>query len=81
MTPSTKTTTLRQETELPKLKTHKGAASRFRITGGGKIVRMYGSRNNMRRKKRQPVTVKFGRTVEVSPTHAPAIRRLLAGQK
>ncbi|MEX0784491.1 MAG: 50S ribosomal protein L35 [Dehalococcoidia bacterium] len=65
---------------MPKLKTHKGAAARFRVTGGGKIVRMYGSRNNFRRKKRKPVTVKFGRTVEISPTMAPRVRKLLAGQ-
>lgn len=65
---------------MPKLKTHKGAASRFRLTGGGKVMRMYGSRNNFRRKKRKPVTVKFGRTVEVSPTHADNIKRLLSGQ-
>ena len=65
---------------MPKLKTHKGAAARFRITAGGKIMRMQGSRNNFRRKKRKPVTVLFGRTVEVSPSHEPRIRRLLAGQ-
>ncbi len=65
---------------MPKLKTHKGAASRFRVTGGGKIVRMYGSRNNFRRKKRKPVTVLYGRTVEVAPSHAPIVKRLLAGQ-
>jgi len=65
---------------VPKLKTHKGAASRFRVTGGGKIVRMYGSRNNFRRKKRKSITVLFGRTVEVAPSHAPIVKRLLAGQ-
>ena len=65
---------------MPKLKTHKGAAARFRVTGGGKIVRMYGSRNNFRRKKRKPVTVKFGRTVVVSPSMAPRVRQLLSGQ-
>ncbi|MCC7090251.1 MAG: 50S ribosomal protein L35 [Chloroflexi bacterium] len=65
---------------MPKLKTHKGAASRFRVTGGGKIVRMYGSRNNFRRKKRKSITVLFGRTVEVAPSHAPIVKRLLAGQ-
>jgi large subunit ribosomal protein L35 len=65
---------------VPKLKTHKGAASRFRVTGGGKIVRMYGSRNNFRRKKRKPITVQFGRTVEVAPSHAPIVKRMLAGQ-
>ena len=65
---------------MPKLKTHKGAASRFRVTGGGKIMRMQGSRNNFRRKRRQPVTVKCGRTVEVAGTHADIVKRLLAGQ-
>lgn len=69
-----------QETNVPKLKTHKGAASRFRVTAGGKIMRMQGSRNNFRRKKRKPVTVLFGRTVPVAPTHAPIVKRLLAGQ-
>ncbi|WP_322797453.1 bL35 family ribosomal protein [Tepidiforma sp.] len=66
---------------MPKLKTHKGAASRFRVTGSGKIMRMYGSRNNFRRKKRKPVTVQYGRTVEVAKSHVPLIRRLLAGQE
>ncbi len=66
---------------MPKLKTHKGAASRFRVTGSGKLMRMQGSRNNFRRKKRQPITVKFGRTVAVTASHAPIIERLLAGQK
>jgi hypothetical protein len=40
---------------------------------------MYGSRNNFRRKKRKPVTVQFGRTVEVSGSHSRRIKRLLAG--
>ncbi len=65
---------------MPKLKTHKGAAARFRITGGGKIMRMQGSRNNFRRKKRKPVTVRFGRTVAVAGTHTKVIRDMLAGQ-
>jgi large subunit ribosomal protein L35 len=65
---------------VPKLKSHKGAASRFRITGGGKIMRMYGSRNNFRRKKRKPVTVLFGRTVEVAASEQKKIAGLLRGQ-
>jgi len=44
-------------------------------------MRMYGRRNNFRRKKRKPITVKFGRTVPVSSAHAETIRTLLAGQK
>jgi len=65
---------------VPKLKTHKGTAARFRVTGSGKIMRMYGSRNNFRRKKRKPVTVLFGRTVEVAPSTAPRVKRMLAGR-
>ena len=65
---------------MPKLKTHKGAASRFRVSGGGKIMRMYGSRNNFRRKKRKPVTVQYGRTVELHPAMEKRVERLLAGQ-
>lgn len=65
---------------MPKLKTHKGAASRFRLTGSGKIMRMYGSRNNFRRKKRKPVNVLYSRTVELAQSHTPLVRRLLAGQ-
>jgi large subunit ribosomal protein L35 len=64
---------------VPKLKTHKGTAARFRVTGSGKIMRMYGSRNNFRRKKRKPVTVQFGRTVEVAPSIAPRVKRMLGG--
>jgi hypothetical protein len=41
---------------------------------------MYGSRNNFRRKKRKPVTVQFGRTVEVAADHQKRVRTLLAGQ-
>ena len=62
---------------MPKIKTHKGAAARFRVTGGGKIMRMYGNRNNFRRKKRKPVRVKFGRTVPVSAAESRTIRGLI----
>jgi large subunit ribosomal protein L35 len=65
---------------VPKLKTHKGAAARFRVTGSGKVMRMYGARNHFRRNKRQPVTVLYGRTVEVSPAMSRRVKRLLADQ-
>jgi large subunit ribosomal protein L35 len=66
---------------VPKLKTNKAAASRFRVTGSGKIMRMYGARNHFRRNKRQPVTVLFKRTVPVAAGQAKVIRRLIAGQR
>jgi len=36
---------------MPKLKTHKGAAKRFRITKNGKLMRMHAGRSHLRRKK------------------------------
>lgn len=65
---------------MPKLKTHKGTAKRFRVTGGGKIMRMKGHRNNFRRKKRTSVNALFSRTVEVSAADEKRVRALLAGQ-
>jgi large subunit ribosomal protein L35 len=39
------------EAIMPKLKTHKGSAKRFRITKNGKLMRMKVGRNHLRRKK------------------------------
>ena len=36
---------------MPKLKTHKGAKSRFHVTGTGKIMRTKGGKSHLRRKK------------------------------
>lgn len=40
---------------MPKLKTHKGAAKRFRLTKKGKVMRMKAGRSHLRRNKRQNV--------------------------
>jgi large subunit ribosomal protein L35 len=36
---------------MPKMKTHKGAAKRFRFTGSGKILQIQGRRGHFRRRK------------------------------
>jgi large subunit ribosomal protein L35 len=36
---------------MPKLKTHKGAAARFHVTGTGKFLRMKGGSSHLRRNK------------------------------
>ena len=36
---------------MPKLKTHKGAAKRFKLTGSGKLMRTKGERRHLRRKR------------------------------
>lgn len=62
---------------MPKLKTHKGAAARFRTTGSGKLLRMKGHRNHLRRKKPANVRRQYGDTLPVSPADAPMIRKLI----
>ncbi|MCH8826602.1 MAG: 50S ribosomal protein L35 [Chloroflexi bacterium] len=62
---------------MPKLKTHKGARARFRITGTGKLVRMKGHRSHLRRKKPSRVKRLYSGKLEVSPADVPRIRKLL----
>ena len=63
---------------MPKLKTHKGVAARFRITKTGKLLRMKGHRSHLRRKKPSKVKRLYSGMLPVSPADAPRIRRLLA---
>lgn len=46
---------------MPKMKTHKGTAKRFRVTRKGKVVRMKQGRSHLRRNKRR--TAPLRRTV------------------
>ena len=62
---------------MPKLKTHKGAAARFHVTGTGKLRRMKGHRNHMRRKKPARMRRVYSKKLEVSRGDALRIRRLL----
>ena len=60
---------------MPKLKTHKGAAARFHVTGTGKLRRMKGHRNHMRRKKPGSVKRLYKKKLELSPGDAARIKR------
>ena len=44
-----------------KLKTHKGTAKRFRVTGSGKIVRTKGGKSHLRRRKSKRTKNQFTR--------------------
>ena len=48
---------------MPKLKTHKGTAKRFRITKNGKLMQMRAGRSHLRRKKRSNVNSDFRHAV------------------
>lgn len=48
---------------MPKLKTHKGTAKRFRITKNGKLMRMKAGRSHLRRNKRSATNRQFRHAV------------------
>jgi len=62
---------------MPKIKTHKGAQSRFHITGSGKILRTKGPKSHLRRQKAKRTKRLFDEMVPVSPADKARIRRLL----
>jgi large subunit ribosomal protein L35 len=62
---------------VPKLKTHKGAKRRFRITGTGKLVRMKGHKSHLRRKKPANAKRLYGRKLPVSPADVKMLKRVL----
>jgi len=48
---------------MPKMKTHKGAAKRFRLTKQGKLMRMKAGGSHLRRKKNSGVNSDFRHAV------------------
>jgi large subunit ribosomal protein L35 len=62
---------------MPKLKTHKGAKSRLRITGSGKIIRTRGPKSHLRRNKSKRVKGMLDEMVELSPANRKRIKRLI----
>lgn len=62
---------------MPKLKTHKGAKSRFHITGTGKIMRARGPKSHLRVHKAKRVRRQFDEMVELNPHDRQRISRLI----
>ena len=60
-----------------KLKTHKGAKRRFKITATGKIMMAKGMKSHNRRKKAPRVKRKFDKMFEMDSTNAKGVRRML----
>lgn len=54
---------------MPKIKTHKATAKRFRRTGTGKLMRMHQGRTHLRRNKAPRTGAKY-RQVEGLASHA-----------
>lgn len=64
---------------MPKMKTNKSAKRRFKVTGGGKIMRMKGLRSHLRRKKSPRNLRSFDKMIELAPSDRKRIKRLLPG--
>ncbi len=62
---------------MPKMKTDKGAAKRFKITGSGKVMRERAFRSHFFRKKSSVRTRRLAKEVEVTGGDAKAVRRML----
>jgi large subunit ribosomal protein L35 len=62
---------------MPKLKTHKGAKSRFHITGSGKLMRTKCGKSHLRRKKAPRTKRLYDEMVMTSSADKKRIERLL----
>jgi large subunit ribosomal protein L35 len=62
---------------MPKMKTHKATAKRFKITGRGKLRRLKQNRSHLRRKKSKRVRRSFDKDLPVSSVDRKRVRRLM----
>jgi large subunit ribosomal protein L35 len=62
---------------VPKIKTHKGAKSRFHVTGSGKIMRMKGGKSHLRRRKAKRSKGLFDEMIPLHPSDRIRIKRLI----
>ena len=62
---------------MPKMKTHRGSAKRFRVTGTGKIIRGKAYKSHIMEKKSQKRKRNFRHETEVAKSDAKVIARNL----
>jgi large subunit ribosomal protein L35 len=62
---------------MPKMKTHRGAAKRFKVTGTGRIFRRHAYRDHLLEKKPSHRTRRLGREAEVVGGDRKHVKRLL----
>jgi large subunit ribosomal protein L35 len=60
-----------------KIKTHRGAAKRFKITARGKILRMHSGKRHLLGTKLSKRMRRLKKLVLVDPSDAPRVRRML----
>ena len=62
---------------MPKMKTHRGAAKRFKITGSGKIMRRKANRNHVLEKKSSKRKRRLKGEAQVSKGEEAHVKRQL----
>jgi len=62
---------------MPKMKTHKGASKRFKVTGTGKLVHQQGRRGHFRRRKATRLLQQLDKLKGIPETSERAIRAAL----
>lgn len=62
---------------MPKMKTHRGAAKRFKVTGTGKILRRKAYRDHLLEHKPSSRTRRLGREAEVTGGDKKRVKRML----
>lgn len=60
-----------------KLKTHKGAAKRFKLTGTGKVMRRHSFARHILTSKASKRKRRLGQAVELSPANEAQVLRML----
>jgi large subunit ribosomal protein L35 len=62
---------------MPKMRTDRGAAKRFKITGTGRVRRRKAFRSHLLEKKSSVRTRRLGRPTELSKADSKQVKRLL----
>ena len=64
---------------MPKQKTHRGAKKRFKVTGGGKVLRNHSMKSHILTKKSQKRKRKLRKRTEVAGKFAADVKRMIQG--
>ncbi|HEX5401775.1 MAG TPA: 50S ribosomal protein L35 [Pseudonocardiaceae bacterium] len=62
---------------MPKNKSHSGSTKRFRVTGGGKVLREKAGKRHILEKKSSELTRRLSGTTEVAKNDVKRVKRLL----
>ncbi len=63
---------------MPKMKTHKTTAKRFKVTASGRIRRLKIGKSHLRRRKPSRVVRSFDKTIDVSdPGNTKRVKKLM----